>query len=126
MIIKISLVSFSCHYNPITQIKNLPYSLRELYLIFGKITHVDNLEISHFKNKNFILKKYQVFRRFQLRLKLLHMKKVRAIKTIQNACHNWIFAPCCRDDNLGIRPRLDLLALGIKDKYIFFFIFFNF
>ena len=102
--------------------QNIPYSLSIVYLENIKI--IDNLETSYFNSSNLFgldnyghyrLEKYHIFRNFQFRLKLIHMKKVRAIKTIQRACHDWVFAPSCRDDSIGIRPRLDTFALGIVE-----------
>ena len=31
-------------------------------------------------------------------------------------CHNWIWKPILKDGTLGIRPRLDTLALGLHFK----------
>ncbi|ARR74948.1 hypothetical protein SAGO17_0028 [Mimivirus AB-566-O17] len=41
------------------------------------------------------------------------IRKVAATK-ITNACHNWVWKPYCNDFSIGIRPRLDMIALGIN------------
>lgn len=35
------------------------------------------------------------------------IRRKNAAKIITNGCHNWVFAPKCKDGKTGIRPRLD-------------------
>jgi hypothetical protein len=37
-----------------------------------------------------------------------------AARKITRGCHNWVWKPKCKDGTMGIRPRLDTLALDIK------------
>jgi hypothetical protein len=72
---------------------------------------IDNIEKERVK---FTLKGYQVVRRIQKRIKRRHANKVKAMTIIQKGCHNWIWKPLCNDGTIGIRPRLDMIDLGIE------------
>jgi len=43
----------------------------------------------------------------QLKFKQIFKKRNNAARVIQNGCHNWIWSPLCKDNTVGIRPRLD-------------------
>ena len=46
-------------------------------------------------------------------MKIRFRLKNKASRIIQQGCHNWIWKPILKDGTLGIRPRLDTLALGL-------------
>ena len=33
--------------------------------------------------------------------------RIKAIKKIQRACHNWLYSPKCKDGTIGLIPRLE-------------------
>jgi hypothetical protein len=93
--------------NNITEInwEGAPSSLTNVYLYFGnRITKIIKL------------KEYISARRIQ-RGYLRHYtkRKVAAIK-ITSHCHAWVWKPMCKDGSIGIRPRLDMAALGIEKE----------
>jgi uncharacterized protein YjbI with pentapeptide repeats len=59
--------------------------------------------------------KYKAARRIQ-RAYIRHYtrRKVAATKIV-NGCHNWVWKPVCKDGTIGIRPRLDILELGLTN-----------
>ena len=67
---------------------------------------VDNVSINIF-NGNFNIEKYNVFRRFQLRCKLFTTMRIKAAKVIHKGCHNWLYLGKCKDNTIGIVPRLE-------------------
>jgi hypothetical protein len=83
----------------------------------------DSLKYVHLWYNNTIKKyisarriKYKSARRIQ-RVYLRHYTKRKAAATkITRGCHNWVWKPMCKDGSIGIRPRLDMAALGIE-KY---------
>ena len=91
--------------NQITEMnwEGAPGSLREVYLWGNGNTKKE-------------IKEYISARRIQ-RGYLRHYtkRKVAAIK-ITSHCHAWVWKPMCKDGSIGIRPRLDMAALGIE-KY---------
>ena len=59
--------------------------------------------------------KYKAATRIQRVWLRKYTKRKYAAKVITDACHNWIWKPLCKDGTIGIRPRLDILAL---DEYL--------
>jgi len=57
-------------------------------------------------------KKMSAIRVQRMYLRHYTRRKVAARK-ISRAAHNWVWKPKCKDGTMGIRPRLDTLALGI-------------
>ena len=102
-----SLKNVNLSDNNITEInwEGAPSSLTNVYLYFGnRITKIIKL------------KEYISARRIQ-RGYLRHYtkRKVAAIK-ITSHCHAWVWKPMCKDGSIGIRPRLDMAALGIEKE----------
>jgi len=58
-------------------------------------------------------KKMSAIRIQRMYLRHYTRRKVAARK-ITRGCHNWVWKPKCKDGTMGIRPRLDTLALDIK------------
>jgi hypothetical protein len=97
-----SLHTVNLRYNQITEMnwEGAPSSLRIVYLSGN--------------GNGDTIKKYISARRIQ-RVYLRHYtkRKVAAIK-ITSHCHAWVWKPKCKDGSVGIRPRLDMAALGIE------------
>ncbi len=93
--------------NAFERIENLPLGLT--CLVQDSAKYVDNVNLSSI---NFTLHGYQAIRRIQKRIKrrVLLNKKIRML---QDACRRWVWAPLLEDGTVGIRPRLDCIALGI-------------
>jgi hypothetical protein len=67
----------------------LPRSLEYIYYDEYKIKYIDDAKIEIF-NGNFDIKKYQVFRRFQIRCRLFTTKRFNTAKENQNGSYNWL------------------------------------
>ena len=37
-----------------------------------------------------------------------------AARIIQKGCHNWLYAPVCKDETIGIVPRLGIKAMKVE------------
>ena len=57
-------------------------------------------------NSRFDIKKYQVFRRFQIRCRLFSTRRFKAAKIIHKGMYNWLYLAKCKDKTVGIVPRL--------------------
>jgi Leucine-rich repeat (LRR) protein len=88
------------------RLENIPIGLVEL--VCNNIYYVDNLSVHRIK---FSLKGYQSIRRIQKRMKRRFKRKLEAVLLIQRKCHNWLWAPVCKDGKIGIHLRMDLLDL---------------
>ena len=95
----------------LTKIENLPIGLQQIDYSFNIIKFIDNVENERI---SFTLKGYQSIRRIQKRIKRRYKTKIKAMIVIQRGCHNWIWKPLCNDGTIGIRPRLDMIDLGIE------------
>jgi len=99
-----------CRFTQITKLENLPIGLQELHCNRYTILFVDNIPK---ETINFTLKGYNAIKRIQKRMKWRYKRKRNAARIICNGCHNWVWKPLCRDGTIGIRPRLDMISLGI-------------
>ena len=45
--------------------------------------------------------------KFQLKIKSWYKKRNDAAQIIQTGCYNWVWKTLCKDNKVGIRPRLD-------------------
>ena len=118
------LQELDCSFNKIKKIENLPDTLLELDIIYNRIQVIENLpsNLQYFVfdgnpiqfidnipfewfNRNFSLSWYNCIKIFQRKFKLRFARKTAAI-LIGNACHDWIYAPICKDGTVGIVPRL--------------------
>ena len=106
-----SVTRFGCRANQIRKIENLPAGLTEFYYDDNPITHVDDVPITWWNQRGeFKLKYYNLIKRLQRRIKL-RVKRNKAARVIQNACHNWLWSTKCRDGTTGIVLRLSLREL---------------
>ena len=113
--------------NNISRIQNLPDGLKSLYLRGNMFERIENIPLGlvflvqdsakyidnvALESINFTLPGYQAIRRLQRRVRrrILYNKKIRII---QASCKKWIWAPLLLDGKVGIRPRLDCIALGL-------------
>ena len=99
-----SLHTLDCGSNWITKLENLPLGLTWFSYTINYVTHVDNVKYDRIK---FTLKGYQAIRRIQRRIRYRYDRKVKAAVTIQRGCHNWVFSGKCKDNTVGIMPRLE-------------------
>lgn len=65
-------------------------------------------------NKEWTYKKYQSASKIARVYKYHYERRNSSALKIQRGCHNWIWNPLCKDGSIGIRPRLDMIELGIK------------
>ncbi|RPJ75653.1 MAG: hypothetical protein EHM20_08590 [Alphaproteobacteria bacterium] len=107
-----NLTTFDCRDIPITKIENLPSGLLEFYCSPEKITHVDNILIEWWRHRGgFELRKYNIIKRLQRRMRIRFDIKNKKAKIIQNGCHAWLWSTRCKDETLGIVLRLNLREL---------------
>jgi Leucine-rich repeat (LRR) protein len=134
-----SLQTLTCYSNQISKLENLPESLQELwcrdnkiskleklprcldYIIFDKdkIKFIDDLSIHYFNSNDCYyykgIKKYQVFRRFQMRIKWRLQKKLLAAEFIHEKCYNWVWKGITKDNKEGINIRIQMKFL--REEY---------
>ena len=107
----------------IPSIGALPCGLDELY-VFGENTYnIDDIPMSlrylrtgdgiktidgiyQCIDDELCLKAYKLIRRFQIRFRKKFETKTKAAKTIQKACHNWLYSPICKDNTYCISLRI--------------------
>ena len=82
--------------------KGIVLSIVDDYL---EIDEIDEYYINSFK----LLKKYYNFETIQ--------KRNNAAKIIHKGCHNWLYAPVCKDNSIGIVPKLMLKKLWISNLF---------
>jgi hypothetical protein len=58
-------------------------------------------------------KQYKAARRIQQMYLRHYTRRKAAARKIVEGCHAWVWKPLCKDGTIGIRPRLDMLELGV-------------
>ena len=109
------LKKFGCCDSSISKIENLPSGLEEFCCDMINIRFIDNLTKEEYESifGVFDLKNYNKIKLCQKVVKKWFVKRKKAAKIICNAAENWIWKPIGNDGIIGIRPRLDMRALGI-------------
>lgn len=65
-------------------------------------------EIKHIDEKDNIDEEIsELVHKIETQLNAYEKRQNDAARVIQNGCHNWIWSPLCKDNTVGIRPRLD-------------------
>jgi hypothetical protein len=67
------------------------------------------------KVNEYSYKQYQMAMKIKQFYKKRHSRRKHYANIINHGCHNWVWSPKCKDGTIGIRPRLDIQALGIVE-----------
>jgi hypothetical protein len=73
-----------------------------------------NLSECKFSYTTYSYKQYQMAMKIKRFYKKRHIRRKYCANVITRGCHNWVWKPKCKDLTIGIRPRLDMLALGVE------------
>jgi hypothetical protein len=107
------------HWGPggINHNKYLTEELIELYFDRIDFNNISNPNITTYFIEKYIDKNWHwgfistlTFDHTQEKFKKFKLEN-KAARVIQNACHNWLFAPICKDHTIGINPRLSIAFL---------------
>lgn len=87
-------------------IRNMFNFAKDTICLFGDhdILLEDFLTFEDFLKKTFC----QQFKTFMLRISILHARRMCATIVLQRACHRWFYSPICKDNSIGIVPRIGM------------------
>jgi hypothetical protein len=73
-----------------------------------------NLDSRFYFDNEYSYKEYQMAMKIKHFYKKRHARRKYSANIINSGCYNWVWKPKCKDGSIGIRPRLDMFALGIE------------
>ena len=73
------------------------------------------LSLAHYDDMIQLIAQNQIASLLSPMVKLRMARRVEAARRIQQGCHDWVFAPKCKDGTVGIRHRLDMVEMGVTE-----------